>query len=299
LVNATRRIRDRFPAIRNVVGIDFSGAAEAGKTAWCAELSCTRHIEPGNTTPKFRLKSLKSLGALAAGDDRSTVCHYLVDRISSQGETLWGCDFPFGLPIELRLGRWDEQLAFLGQFEGTAKQFGRALVQRSIDHCDVKHIRRKTDRETHTPFDCYHYRIIYQTFHGMRDVLLPLRQNPHVCVLPFDHESIRSRQPRSIVVEACPSSTLKRLGLPHRQYKQSAGRSPETGHRWRRRAILKALKQFVDFSPHRRRVMMNDPGGDALDAVLAGVGSWLGFAAADHDADEADTRYPFEGKVYC
>ena len=33
------------------------------------------------------------------------------------------------------------------------------------------HIRRLTDREAKAPFDCYHYRIIHQTFYGMRDVL--------------------------------------------------------------------------------------------------------------------------------
>ena len=32
-------------------------------------------------------------------------------------------------------------------------------------------IRRLTDIEEKAPFDPYHYRIIYQTFHGMRDVL--------------------------------------------------------------------------------------------------------------------------------
>jgi hypothetical protein len=39
-----------------------------------------------------------------------------------------------------------------------------------------RHMRRLNDLEVKAPFDPFHYRIIYQTFHGMRDVLGPLRR---------------------------------------------------------------------------------------------------------------------------
>ncbi|KAA5544667.1 DUF429 domain-containing protein [Roseiconus nitratireducens] len=299
MVNAPNRFETRFPPFKTVVGVDFSGAAQAGKTAWCAELSCTRRLKPGHTTPKFRLDSLNRLGKLAGSDDRDQVLAYLVDRISSQEQTFWSCDFPFGLPIELGLGRWKQQLAYLNQFDGTAKELGRALVRRTQQRVGALHVRRRTDRETQTPFDCYHYRIIYQTFHGMRDVLLPLADHPHVCVLPFQYGRLDPDSTLAVMVEACPASTLKRWGLPHQRYKQSGGRPPEPIHRSQRRKILSGLRPLVDISEHRRRVLMNDPGGDALDAVLAAVGGWQGFARADHGAVATDDRYPIEGRVFC
>jgi len=47
-----------------------------------------------------------------------------------------------------------------------------------------------------------------------------------------------------------------------------------------------------------RRVMMRDPGGDAIDAVLAALGAAQAFAAADHDAIARHARYPREGHLY-
>ena len=101
------------------------------------------------------------------------------------------------------------------------------------------------------------------------------------------------------MVEACPSSTLKQLNLPHQRYKQSGGKPPDEIHIKTRRVIMKTLSRYVEISAHRRKVIMNDPGGDALDAVLAGVGAWLGFAMADHQAIASHERYPREGLVYC
>ena len=276
------------------MGIDFSGAAQSGKTAWCAEI----RLETG---PKGlpRLVSLRSLGDLAGGDDRDCVNRYLVDRILMQSKTFWGCDFPFGLPIELRLGRWREQLRQLQEFEGDAKAYGHYLVARTEELCEQKHVRRLTDRETQTPFDCYHYRIIYQTFHGMRDVLNPVASKKQVAILPFQSKKLFENQASSYVVEACPSSTLKRWGLPHRLYKQSGGKPPDETHRQNRRTILKRLTQSVEISAHRRRLIMNDPGGDALDAVIAGIGSWQGFNESDHVKVSQHARYPREGRVYC
>jgi hypothetical protein len=292
------------PAIDAIVGVDFSGARESGKTAWMARLEVTHPLvagesnrKTGESNPELVLTSLRRVGRLAGSDAREHVNAYLCDRISAAKKTLWGCDFPFGLPIELKLGDWPDQLSQLAEFAGTAKEFGLALVARSESLLGGKHVRRLTDKETQTPFDCYHYRIIYQTFHGMRDVLGPVAEDPDVCVLPFQYEKLFAAS--TIVVEACPSSTLKRSGLPHQRYKQSGGKPPESLHRTTRREILSWLGGWVEISRHRRRVIMQDPGGDALDAVLAGVGAWQGFNAADHSAIACHHRYPIEGRVFC
>ncbi|WP_230627908.1 DUF429 domain-containing protein [Roseiconus lacunae] len=289
--------------INTVMGIDYSGAAKSGRTAWAAELfwlgkgDLTEKLD--HPTPRFRLVSLQPLGRLAAGDDRKRVNAYLTDRIRIQKETLWGCDFPFGLPIELALGSWNAQLKHTQQFDSNAKEFGLSLVERSLQQTGSLHVRRTTDKETKTPFDCYHYRIIYQTFHGMRDVLSNLQREPNVAILPFQYRRMTNPSLSSILVEACPSSTLKRLKLPYRGYKQSGGQLPTKSQRAVRREILAVLSQYVDISAHRRRCLLSDPGGDALDAVLAGFGAWSAFRRVNHSQIAAHRRYPREGYVYC
>jgi hypothetical protein len=55
----------------------------------------------------------------------------------------------------------------------------------------------------------------------MRDVLGPLLRHRSTAILPFHYRRLAAA--RRVVVETCPSSTLKRLGLPHQNYKQPAG----------------------------------------------------------------------------
>lgn len=279
------------PWISTVFGVDFSGAAKAGKTAWLAEL------EVASGAGALRLVDLKPLGKLSGDDSRESVCDYLVRRIRSSAQALWGMDFPFGLPIELELGNWPEQLRHVRAFPGTAKDFGRGLVELASASHGAMHLRRQTDQETKTPFDCYHYRIIYQTFHGMRDVLGPLMEDSELSVLPFQYENVDVAT--RVVVEACPSSTLKRLNLPHQRYKQPGGQPVDGPRKKNRRIILNGIRDLVQFSDHRRRVIMRDPGGDALDAVLAAVGSWHALQTQDHARLAAHARYPLEGFVFC
>lgn len=282
------------PALQRVVGIDFSGAAMSGQTAWAAE---TEVVDARN---RLLLTRLSSLGKLAGDDSRSAVNDHLVQVISDSSETLWGMDFPFGLPIELGFGSWNQQLKYVANFSGNAKDLGRHLVQTAQTLGHTMHVRRVTDRETQTPFDCYHYRIIYQTFHGMRDVLLPVAKNRSTCVLPFHYR--RFDTAKRWIVEACPSSTLKRLKLPHRLYKQSAGMPPTEDQKSIRKTILKALTDpitgFVEIKPGFQKLMLHDPGGDALDSVLAAVGSFTDFGCADHESIRRHPRYSLEGRVF-
>ena len=280
----------KLPRIRTVYGIDFSGAAQSGRTAWMAEF-----VAQGKGS--LRLTRLGPLGRFAGSLERSDVCRYLVDAILGSKRSLWGCDFPFGLPIELGLGRWSMQLDHASRFSGMAKDYGRELVAITQRKMNAMHVRRQTDRETKTPFDCYHYRIIHQTFHGMRDVLAEVADDPSTAILPFQYVGLATAQ--RVVVEACPSSTLKRLELPYRRYKQTGGKRPEATHRRTRQQIFRGIAPFVQISLYHRRVIMQDSGGDAMDAVLAGIGSWHACRADDHAAIAAHDRYPLEGRVYC
>ncbi len=129
----------------------------------------------------------------------------------------------------------------------------------------------------------------------MRDVLGPLRQTRHTAILPFHYRRLPTA--RRVLVEACPSSTLKRLGLPHHTYKQPEG-GPLLGKRRRtRRAILDGLARHVRLGDRERRVMMRNGGGDALDAVVA-VGVAQAWQGADHRLIARHPRYRREGRLF-
>ncbi|MEO9592133.1 DUF429 domain-containing protein [Rhodopirellula bahusiensis] len=288
---------------QTVFGVDFSGAALAGKNAWIAELQIS---SDDTASPPLELVDLQPLGRVAGQDDRECVYRWLTSRIRTSKHALWGMDFPFGLPVELNLGSWKAQLRHLAKHPGDAKSYGQSLVKLARQRSGVIHIRRETDRETQTPFDCYHYRIIYQTFHGMRDVLLPIADDPTTAVMPFQEDKLTRRSTANaspavcrVVVEACPSSTLKRMGLPHQRYKQTGNKPIDAIHLRTRQTILRSLRDIVRISAHRRRVILSNPGGDALDAVLAGVGAWMGWNRVDHSRIACHARYSREGFVYC
>jgi hypothetical protein len=130
----------------------------------------------------------------------------------------------------------------------------------------------------------------------MRDVLGPLRQVRRTAILPFQYRRLSAA--RRVLVEACPASTLKRLGLPHFNYKQPQG-GPLTSKRLRtRRLILTGLEAHVAIDDRQRRILMRNGGGDALDAVIAAVGGAQAWAAADHRRIARHPRYPREGRLY-
>lgn len=276
----------RIGPFTSVFGVDFSGARSAGKTAWLAEIDVAR----------ARLVALASLEARSGDARREVALPWLVGAIRASRAALWGIDAPFGLPVELfPRATWRAQLGFVARWDGDAVALGRSLAARSLRELGVMHVRRATDLAMKTPFDCYHYRIIHQTFHAMRDVLAPLARDRATAVLPFQYS--RATRAERFVVEACPSSTLFRLGLPRRGYKQPEGGTVTFARARVREQILAAIEARIDVAAHRR-VMLADPGGDALDAVLAAVGAMEGASAAKHAAIARDRRAVREGFVF-
>jgi hypothetical protein len=91
---------------------------------------------------------------------------------------------------------------------------------------------------------------------------------------------------------------VKRLKLPHQNYKQPTGGALTARRLRTRRAILNGLAELVRISPSHRRTMMRNGGGDALDAVIAAFGALDGWRAADHPAIARHSRYPREGRLY-
>ena len=279
-------------AFRAVYGVDFSGAKLAGRAIWVA------HAERRGRLGRLRLVALNSLEQLCGTADREPALAALVEMIAASREAVWGMDFPFGLPIEVMDDGcdWPAQLRLVTDWERGAYELGLWCVDRAKMLGGRMHIRRTTDTEAKTPFDCYHYRIIYQTFHGMRDVLMPLATRPRTAILPFQYR----RLPRAerVVMESCPGSTLKRLGLPHQNYKQPAGGPLTAVRKKTRRAILAAMEPLIEIDASHRRTIMRNGGGDALDAVIAAVGVEMAWRTSDHTAIARHARYRREGYLY-
>jgi hypothetical protein len=276
--------------LSSIYGVDFSGARLAGRTTWVARL------EPGGSA--YTLTDLARLEDLCASAEREAALPCLVQLIRSSAEALWALDFPFGLPVEV-IGPgagWDDQFDFLRAWGDDGYGAGLECVRRAEALGRAKHIRRLTDAEQRAPFDPYHYRVVYQTFFGMRDVLGPLRRDKETAILPFQYRRLRSAT--RVVVEACPASTLWRLGLPNQNYKQPEG-GPLTRRRRRtRNVILTGLRRLVCFTPCQGLTMFHDGGGDALDAVLAAVGAARAWGTASHRNIARHERYPREGHLY-
>ncbi len=276
---------------KTIYGVDFSGAKLAGRNIWIAR------CRPGRGR-RLVLGSLDSLEQLCGSAERGPALDHLVELIAGSHNALWGMDFPFGLPIEvLDHGcSWQQQLKLVTSWPEGAYELGLWCVDRAKKLGGAMHVRRTTDVDARTPFDCYHYRIIYQTYHGMRDVLGRLVGRNGTAVLPFQYAKLTKAD--RVVVESCPGSTLKRLGLPHQNYKQPTG-GPLSSKRLRTRSrILEQLSDHVAIPPRLRRVMMRNPGGDAIDAVLAAVGAHQSMATVDHDLIARHPRYRREGHLY-
>lgn len=280
-----RAVRGSF---ERVFGVDFSGARLAGRTAWVAEARVLRR-----GARALEVVSLRSLERACGSAERGPALAWLANAIRGSERALWGIDAPFGLPIEVvpRGMDWRAQLAWIGRWPD-APSMGRALADASLAAHGVRHVRREADRAARTPFDCYHYRIVHQTFHAMRDVLLPLADDDRVAIVPFDDAG----GARSVVCEACPSTTLARLGLPRRLYKQPEGGPLRADRRKNRRAILEGLRAHAIVSERDARVAMRDPGGDALDAIVAVVG--VAHAFAETDLGTLPPRARREGWVF-
>lgn len=259
-----------------VAGVDFSGAREAGNNIW---------IAAGDVTPTgVRIDSLHRAAELPGGaKEFAPAIDALVDHVATLSDHLIGFDFPFSLPAQLIEQRtWP---AFVRSF---SNDFAEPGLFR--DHCRSitggKEFKRKTDTEARVPWCAYNLRLYRQTWAGIRHVLFPLVRNNRVRVIPM-----QSEQPgKPLLAEICPASLLKRQGL----YKPYKGRGPEL--KAAREDIVRTLTRRGLLAPVRgglRRTVLDNPGGDALDAVLSAI------AAARIDTALPRDRYDrIESRVY-
>jgi hypothetical protein len=241
-------LRDR------VAGVDFSGAREAGKNIWIAEGLVT--------AAGVKIKSLCRAADLPGGGTAfAPAMSALVEHVATLSDHVVGFDFPFSLPALLVTDNdWPSYVRhFAADFE-TADSFR--------EHCRTqtggREYKRATDTEARVPWCAYNLRLYRQTWAGIRHVLHPLTLHDRARIIPI-------QKPLSgipLIAEICPASTLKAEDL----YGPYKGRGDDL--RIAREGILESVTRRGLLSPLHgtlRDTILDNTGGDALDAVLSAI----------------------------
>jgi len=260
-----------------ILGVDFSGANDAGRKIWIAECKRGRgkrltlvDLRPAVDLPDSGVAPAVAIAALAR-------------HVVRKPDTIVGCDFPFTLPKLVMDAPWQSFVAEFPKRFTDPDSFRTWALRRA----DGREIRRAADREAKTPFNSYNLRIYRQTWWGIAHLIGPLLKTGQAIVRPYQP---LPRVPRPILIEACPASSLKAI----RFYPAYKGRSG--AHRQERSAVLRKLIEIGVLeapSPRLQAILLDNVGGDALDALIAAL-------AAAHAAieTEADPDQRIEGIIY-
>jgi hypothetical protein len=230
------------------LGIDFSGATDAGKKIWIAEGAedggqvVLSDVIPASKLPESGTARAPALSALAA-------------HIAALGPAIVGIDAPNSLPREFAPSGWESWFAGFATAHESAEHFREACRRAT----GGKESKRPCDVIARTPFAAWNLRLYRQTWHSLIDLYGPLLAANAVTVAPFQ----RADRKRPRLAEICPASTLKHLGL-YGSYK---------GRRFidARRGLLREMtaRAALQMPRRLREQAIEDPGGDALDAIIA------------------------------
>ena len=268
-------------AVRRIYGVDFSGARDAGRKIWVAGAEASRGV--------LRIEVVLRADCLPGSAASRPAClAALRDFIARSKNAAFGLDFPFSLPRSiLPTGIWQEFIESLPSRFRDEHHFRQSCR----DVRPGSELKRVTDNDARTPFSPYNLWLFRQTYFGIRDVLRPLVTGGSACVLPFDE----AKPDLPWLLEICPASTLKRLGLrePYKGRKQ--------GRQQARERIVEALEArgLIAFAQQglRDRVIGN-AGGDALDSVLAAIAVRRAVADPGFPKSTQHGDYLLEGYIY-
>lgn len=263
-----------------ILGIDFSGAVDAGRKIWIAEA----HHDPADApAPLVIDRCFPAMDLPNSGISPALALPALLRHITALPQTIAGCDFPFSLPAELL-----DAVRWIDFITGFPLRFPDHETYRLVNRTrtNLLEIKRHTDRLAGTPFNSYNLRLYRQAWWGMAHLLHPLVTGKHAIVVP--QMPVRTDKP--LLMEVCAACSLKHLDC----YPAYKGRM--LLHRQARRRILDCLvdlKLLAAPKPALRRLLLDNIGGDALDAVIGAV------AAARADCRRKPNRFErLEGRVF-
>ena len=215
----------------------------------------------------------------------------VIRHLRSLGPAVVGCDFPFSLPVGLD-GAFDSR-GWRGLLTDFPARYRSAEAFRDACRtlCNGRELRRLCDFEAKVPFCAWNLRLYRQTWHGIAEILRPLVLEADAVVLPMDEAD----PTRLWLVEVCPASFLKRIRL----YESYKGRSAD--QRAMRETILSRLvadRLLAPPSPQIERTLLDDVGGDALDAAIAAVITWRNHKDGTLDKRPRTEAEALEGREY-
>lgn len=269
-----------------VYGVDFSGAENACKKIWISH-----GIIIDNALQIRECWPLKD--ELKNGFTRDRCLSVLLNLIESKPNAAFGLDFPFGLPKALSdANNWEIFLQKFSKQYQTPDHFRQDCLNNCLNKIGKKEQKRRTDKESQSPFCVYNLRMYKQTYYGIRDVLFPLIQNDSASVLPMQSP----KENRPWIFEICPASTLKYEGL----YCRYKGKKDKELKQKNRSLILNKLiqKRLVsEISSNVWEVVLRDTEGDALDSVVASVATFRALKNLTLSEIKEDS-YKIEGYIY-
>lgn len=269
-----------------VLGVDFSGANDAGSNVWVAEIDASGGPELVDCAPATERFDTSA--------DRAATHRALARHLASlDGDAAAALDFPFALPASVvDPADWP---AFVREFPSlfaSPEALQRRCQSRAglADDDRVQHVR--ATEESVGALSPYNRRLRSQTFYGIRDVLRPLVLVDAVRVVPM--QALAPGKPT--LLETYPAAALESLdGETHRAGYKEAG---EEG-RSRREANLDALEaeRELTLADGVRDRLLDDAGGDGLDAALAAFAGWRNTVDPSNLAVD-DARREVEGHIY-
>lgn len=234
------------------LGVDFSGAASAGRTIWIA---AAERDGAGLTVTSL----LRAADLPGGGRSRESALPALTAYVAGSEAAAAGFDFPFALPAALMPeSGWDDFVREFPARYANADDF-RRQCREAAGGLEWK---READRLARTPFAAYNLRLYRQTYYGIGQVLRPLIASNSAAVAPMQ----TPLPDKPALIEVCPASTLKTADL----YLPYKGRSAiHRTHRQRIAAWLGREGGMRFASQQLEDIAIGNPGGDALDALLA------------------------------
>lgn len=268
------------------IGIDFSGARDAGRKCFIAEIDreangacCLISIRAGHRQVGSEVLRDVFLESLVEwlGQRSDAYAEDVAAGQDTRGYLVVGLDFPFGVLREMMDGlawfAWAKSFAM--RYED-ADDFQKDYHQRGLaSQAGMKEPRRVCDAYAKTPFAPANRWMYKQTYHGIRDLLVPLASRG-ASVAPM--MSI-DKKTRLVLLETCPASSLKWLGDQIGQQNLATHyKGNEPVRRKNRSRLIDLLRERcgLRLTTRQRRQLIDQTGGDALDAVICAMaaGQW-------------------------
>jgi hypothetical protein len=244
------------------IGVDLSGGMQASRNTWV----CVLQANP--TGAGLQVVACHSLSQwpthrTGANKGQGNTWLTLFEVITAHPSAIVGIDASFSVPKPLLNGvNWEAWVTQFPTTYPTAEAFKTACLTQT----EGKELKRLCDIEAKTPFSPYNLRHYKQTYTVVREVLRPLLQAGKACILPF----MPPQATKPWVLECCPASWLKRLGLTG-AYK---GNTPS--HLANRQTLLSYCQsQFsLTIAAHWHQALLTNTTADALDSLLIACQLW-------------------------